>query len=295
MKQRDIGRVHVGEVGLGGLPMSVGARPAEVDSIATIHAALDAGVSLIDTADAYINDGDEVGHNERLVAKALSTFGGDTAHVLVSTKGGHVRPGGGRWTVNGSPSHLKSAARASARRLGVDAIGLYYFHRPDPEVDYADSLGAIQELLDDGVVRMAGISNANVEQIRLATSILGSRLVAVQNQFSPAFRSSAGELALCRQLGIAFLSWSPFGGPEAAQDLGGAGAPFEQVGLRLGVSAHRVCLAWMLALGPHVIPIPGAARPDHIRDSAMASDLVLSADEMAELPSLTLPAEVVAG
>src|SRR6476660_1396879 len=176
MNDRFIGDVSVGEIGLGGMPMSIEGRPDEARSIATIHAALDVGVTLIDTADAYHRDADEVGHNELLIAKALSMAGGDTSNVLVATKGGHLRPGDGSWTLNGRPDYLKQAAKASAKRLGVAAIGLYQFHRPDPQGDYADSVGALRDLLDEGVIRMAGISNANVDQIRLAQDILGGRL-----------------------------------------------------------------------------------------------------------------------
>lgn len=285
MKQRAIGDVRVSAIGLGGLPMSIEGRPDEGRSIATIHAALDSGVNLIDTADAYHRDANEVGHNELLIAKALASYGGDTSYVLVSTKGGHVRPGDGAWTLNGDPAHLKRAARASARRLGVDALGLYHFHRPDPAVEYADSIGAIRDLLDEGVIRMAGISNANVDQIELARDILGGRLASVQNQFSPSFRSSQSELEACAELGIAFLSWSPLGGPTQACNLGGAGRAFERVASELGVSAQRVCLAWQLALAPNMIPIPGASRPETIRDSAQASEISLTPDQMAELSS----------
>ena len=184
MNERLIGDVRVAEIGLGGMPMSIEGRPDETRSIATIHAALDAGVTLIDTADAYHRDANEVGHNELLIAKALKSYGGDTSNVLVATKGGHLRPGDGSWTRNGDPAYLKEAAKASAARLGVEAIGLYQFHRPDPEVDYADSVGAIRDLLDDGVIQMAGISNADVDQIRLAQEILGGRLVSVQRTSS---------------------------------------------------------------------------------------------------------------
>ena len=118
-------------------------------------------MTLIDTADAYHRDADEVGHNEELIAEALRSYGGDTSDVLVATKGGHLRPGDGSWTLDGRPEHLKAAAKASAQRLGVDAIGLYQFHRPDPKVPYADSVGAIRDLLDEGVIELAGISNAN--------------------------------------------------------------------------------------------------------------------------------------
>ena len=164
--------------------------PDRERSIATIHAALDAGITFIDTADAYHLHADEVGHNESLIAEALASYGGDTSDVLVATKGGHLRPGDGSWTLDGSPEYIKQACEASLKRLGVDAIGLYQFHRPDPKVPYEESVGAIRDLLDEGKIRMAGISNANPEQIRQAQEILGGRLVSVQNQFSPAFRSS---------------------------------------------------------------------------------------------------------
>ncbi|HEX9334852.1 MAG TPA: aldo/keto reductase, partial [Pseudonocardiaceae bacterium] len=194
MRTRRIGEVPVGAVGLGGMPMSIEGRPDEARSIATIHAALDAGITLIDTADAYHIRADEVGHNESLIAKALASYGGDTSHVLVATKGGHLRPGDGRWTQDGSPDHLRAACDASLARLGVDAIGLYQYHRPDPTVPYEESVGVLAELLTAGKIRMAGVSNANPDQIRLADKVLGGRLVSVQNQFSPGFRSSEPEL-----------------------------------------------------------------------------------------------------
>jgi aryl-alcohol dehydrogenase-like predicted oxidoreductase len=213
MHTRKIGQVAVGAIGLGGMPMSIEGRPDEDRSIRTIHAALDAGVTLIDTADAYHLHAGETGHNERLIARALATYGGDTSDVLVATKGGHLRPGDGSWTVDGSPRHLHEAAEASLKALGVDAIGLYQFHRPDPTVPYAESIGALKQLLDAGKIRMAGISNATIEQIDIARQVLGEgHLASVQNQFSPAFRSSEPELRHAASLGIAFLPWSPLGG-----------------------------------------------------------------------------------
>ncbi|MFF1274350.1 aldo/keto reductase [Streptomyces marokkonensis] len=282
MHTRRIGEVEVGAVGLGAMPMSIEGRPDEARSLATLHAALDAGVTLIDTADAYHVGADEVGHNETLIARALASHdrGGD---VLVATKGGHLRPGDGSWTLDGSPGHLKRACEASLRRLGVEAIGLYQFHRPDPCVPYAESVGAVRELLDEGKIRMAGISNAGPEQIRQAGEILGGRLVSVQNQFSPAFRSSEPELELCGELGIAFLPYSPFGGIARAGELALDHAPFARMARRHGVSAHQVCLAWMLARSPVVVPIPGASRPESVRDSVAAAGLALSAEDVAEL------------
>ncbi|MDR0416404.1 MAG: aldo/keto reductase, partial [Propionibacteriaceae bacterium] len=212
MRQRKIADFTVSAIGLGGMPMSIEGRPEKAQAIATIHAALEAGVRHIDTANAYHLLAGEVGHNERLIAEALRTWGGDASQVLVATKGGHLRPGDGTWTQNGDPAYLKAAAKQSAQDLGVEAIGLYYYHRPDPKVPYADSIGALVELLDEGVIVRAGVSNASVEQLRLANDLLGGRLAAVQNQFSPAFQSTADTLAECQRLGIAFLPWSPLGG-----------------------------------------------------------------------------------
>src|SRR4051794_2443013 len=181
MQTRRIGSTEVSAIGLGGMPLSIEGRPEDRDrAVATILAALDAGVTLIDTADAYHLDSSDVGHNETLIAEALKMYGGDTSDVPVATKGGHLRPGGGAWELDGSPTHLRDACDASLSRLGVEAIGLYQFHRPDPAVPYADSIGAIRDLLDQGKIRMAGISNADPAQIRQANEILGGRLVSVQ-------------------------------------------------------------------------------------------------------------------
>src|ERR1700759_2958907 len=157
MRTTKIGSVSVSAIGLGGMPMSIEGRPDEARSIRTIHAALAAGVTLIDTADAYHLNAGETGHNERLIAKALASYGGDTSSVLVATKGGHIRPGDGRWLVDGSPAHLRSAVDASLKALGVDAIGLYQFHRPDPKVPYAESVGVLKELLDAREMRPGGV------------------------------------------------------------------------------------------------------------------------------------------
>src|SRR5450755_545183 len=248
MRTRKIGQVTVSAIGLGGMPMSIEGRPDEDRSIRTIHAALDAGVTLIDTADAYHVNAGEAGHNERLIARALATYGGDTSDVLVATKGGHVRPGDGSWQVDGSPAHLHEAAEASLKALGVDAIGLYQFHRPDPKVPYEDSIGALKDLLDAGKIRLAGISNATITQIDTARRILGDgNLASVQNQFSPAFRSSEDELRHCADLGIAFLPWSPLGGIGQAGDLGARHSAFQEIADGHGVSPQQVTLAWMLA------------------------------------------------
>jgi aryl-alcohol dehydrogenase-like predicted oxidoreductase len=283
VQTRRIGDRQVSAIGLGGMPMSIEGRPDRQRSIATIHAALDAGITLIDTADAYHLHADEVGHNEELVAEALASYGGTTDDVLVATKGGHLRPGDGSWTLDGRPEYLKQACEASLKRLGVEAIGLYQFHRPDPNVPYEESVGALRDLLDEGKILMAGISNATPERIRSSQQVLGGRLVSVQNQFSPAFQSSRPELELCDEMGIAFLPWSPLGGISKAGGLGDRFAPFQQVADAHGVSPQQVCLAWLLALSPVVVPIPGSSRPETIRDSAKAVDLQLTREELQQL------------
>ena len=269
-------------IGLGAMPMSLEGRPDEAQSIRTIHAALDAGVTLIDTADAYCINLAETGHNERLVAKALASWSGDPDTVLVATKGGHYRPGDGSWQLDGSPEHLREACDASLKVLGLDVIGLYQFHRPDPAVAYEDSVGAMKELQDEGKVRLTGISNADVDQIRLSTEILND-LASVQNEFSPAFRSSEDELRLCAEQGIAFLPWSPLGGMGNARKLGARHREFDDVARAHGVSVQQVALAWELAKAPVVIPIPGSSRPETILDSVQAVELHLSEDELARL------------
>ncbi|WP_431679412.1 aldo/keto reductase [Kitasatospora sp. KL5] len=289
MQQRAIGGTTVSAIGLGTMPLSVEGRPDEQAATATIHAALDAGVTLIDTADSYHWHAGEQGHNERLIARALASRGGDRARVLVATKGGRGRPGDGSWTVDGRPDHLRRACEESLRRLGTQAIGLYQLHKPDPQVPWAESVGALKDLLDAGKILAAGISNTDAAQILQARAILGPALVSVQNRYSPAVRTAEPELRLCEELGLAFLPWSPLGGLsrsslDGPSDLGAADTPFHRVAAARGVSPQRICLAWLLALSPAVVPIPGASRPATIRDSALAADTVLDAAELALLP-----------
>ncbi|MFE1292832.1 aldo/keto reductase [Streptomyces sp. NPDC058751] len=294
MRYRTLGGLRVSAVGLGAMPLSIEGRPDEARALATVHAALDAGVTLLDTADSYHLPGDGPGHNERLVARALATYGGDTADVLVATKGGRGRPADGSWTVDGDPRRLKAAAEASLKRLGLEAIGLYQLHKPDPAVPFEDSVGALRDLLDAGTIRLAGVSNADSGQIRRARAILGDRLVSVQNRYSPAVRDSDPELRLCAGLGLAFMPWSPLGGIsrsslDGPSDGTAADGPrerfgaFHEVAREHGVSPQRVALAWLSALAPTVIPVPGASRPETARDSAGAADLVLGADDLARL------------
>jgi aryl-alcohol dehydrogenase-like predicted oxidoreductase len=273
---RTLAGADVFPIGLGAMPMSLAGRPPEERSIRTVHAALDAGVNLIDTADAYAVDEQDVGHNERLIAEALR---GRRDGVIVATKGGHTRPGGA-WELDGSREHLRAACEASLRALETDVIDLYQYHRPDPAVPYEESIAALKELQDEGKVRWIGISNASVEQIELACSI--ADIVSVQNQLSLEFTSpiDKGEVALCEERGIAFLPWSPLGGIPRAAEAAGEHAPVREVADAHGVSPQQVALAWLLSLSPAMIPIPGASRPESIEDSVKAVELELSDSEL---------------
>jgi aryl-alcohol dehydrogenase-like predicted oxidoreductase len=278
-----VGRVSVGAIGLGAMPLSTKEdRPSHDDAVATVRAALDAGVTLIDTADAYARDESEFGHNESLVAAALRAYGPGAGDVLVATKGGHTRRGAA-WELDGSAAYLRRACEGSLRRLGVEAIGLYQLHRPDPATPWEESMGALRSLVDDGLVRMVGVSNADIGQIDQACAIIGDAFVSVQNQFSPGYRSSASELAHCAEVGLAWLPWSPFGGISAAGSLEAQAPAFAEVAAALGVSVYRVTLAWHLAQADVVLPIPGASRPESISDSAAAADLTLTPDQLARL------------
>ena len=281
-----VGRVEVGVIGLGLMTFDqTGTQPRE-QLADTVRAALDAGVTLFDTADAY-GPGDELGAdaqgaNESLIASLLDELG-VRDRVLLATKGGHVRTEGGGWATDSSAAYLKGAVDASLGRLGVDQIALWQHHRPDPAVDYAEVIGTLKEIADSGKVRMVGLSNADPAQIRAAHDVLGDALVSVQNQFSPAFRSSRPEIDVCEELGLAFLPWSPLGGLSDAKELAEKHPACAEVASAHGVSAQQVALAWEIAQSPVVIPIPGAKRPGSVTDSAAAADLVLDADELARL------------
>ncbi len=271
---RTLGDTEVFPIGLGEMPLSLKGRPDEAQAIRTIHAALDAGVNLIDTADAYAFDGDDTGHGERLLAKALKGRDG----VLVATKGGHIREGQD-WLIDGSPEHLRAACEASLRALGTDVIDLYQFHRPDPEVPYAESIGALRDLQAEGKVRWVGISNASVDQLEEARGIV--EIVSVQNQLALDFTSPVanGEVAAAAEHGIAFLPWSPLGGIGKADGTGTV-EPVAAAAEAHDVSPQQVALAWLLSLSPTVIPIPGSSRPETITDSARAAELELTEDEL---------------
>lgn len=282
---RNLGPFDTTAIGLGEMPLTIENNLGWAKGIETIHAALDAGCRHIDTAWSYYCSGGEEQTGEKLVREAMDSWKGPKDEVLIATKVGHYRnftDGVPTWGKDGKPEHLIRYAKQSAQTLGVDTIDLLYFHRPDPEVPYNESCEAIKQLLDEGVARWAGISNASVEQIDIARDVLGDRLVTVQNQYSPIYLDTQDTLEHCAKLGIAFVCWSPLGGFRKPKDESKFD-PFREVAAAHGVSYQQVVLAWELAKGDHMFVIPGAHRPETILDSLNAGDLELTDEELAKL------------
>lgn len=277
----------VSAVSFGGMHLSIAERPDESQAVRVLHAALDAGVTLIDTADVYCLDDRDIGHNERLIAGALRAWRGPRESVLVATKGGCTRPGG-RWDRDGRPAHLRAACERSLRALGVNEIGLYQLHAPDSRVPFEDSVGAIARLLEEGKVVRAGLSNVSVAQIMAAGRILP--VTSVQNRLNPFFRESLsdGVVAHCMAGGIGFLAYSPVGGGRLNRKLPDHPV-VRDVASRAGASPHAVVLAWLLSKGEQVIPIPSARTEPHARDSAAAAELRLSAADLQRLDEAEFP------
>jgi aryl-alcohol dehydrogenase-like predicted oxidoreductase len=220
----------------------------------------------------------DIGHNERLIAKALKSWKGPREQVVVATKGGLERPDG-RWTNNGRPEHLFRACDASLKALGVDRIDLYQLHAPDPRVPFRESVGALAELAARGKIRWAGLSNVSVEEIELARTI--TPIVSVQNRLNPFFREALeeGVVEHCDRQGLGFLAYSPAGGGRLNLTLP-AHPVVKQIADRRKISAHRVVLAWVLAQGSSVIVIPSARTVEHAMDAARSADIELDEEEL---------------
>lgn len=274
------GASDVSIVGLGGMHLSIAGRPDdEATALRVIHRALDAGATIIDTADVYCLDDGDIGHNERLVAKALRTWGGKRDAVIVATKGGMTRPGG-RWERDGHPEHLRRACDRSLKALGIDRIDLYQLHAPDPEVPFAESVGVMAELQRAGKIRWVGVSNVTVADIDTAARI--TSIVAIQNRLNPFFREAVtgGVVAECARRGLGFLAYSPVGGGRLNRKLPDHPV-LQSIARRHGISPHAVVLAWVLAQGDTVIAIPSARTPEHAADSLTAVDVQLSPAELS--------------
>ncbi len=282
------GAAAVSTIGYGAMPLSISGRPPEDQAIRAMHGALACGVTLIDTADVYCLDDNDLGHNERLIAKALSRWPGSKAELIVATKGGLTRPGG-RWERNGGhPDHLRRACDRSRKALGVERIDLYQLHAPDPRVPFLESVGALAELRAQGKIRWVGLSNASVREIEDAGQLVP--ITTVQNRLSPFFREALrdGVVAHCGEKGIGFLAYSPVGGGRLNLKLP-SHPLIAQISRRLGVSAHAVTLAWVLAQGPTVIPIPGGRTPEHVLDAVGAADVTLSPQDLEAIDRAPFP------
>jgi pyridoxine 4-dehydrogenase len=240
-----------------------GEPPSRDQAIATLRRVTELGVNFIDTADSY---GPSV--SEELIAEALYPYPDD---LVIATKGGLVRPGPNRWDADGRPDHLRQACEGSLRRLRLEQIPLYQFHRPDPKVPLADSVGALAGLKDEGKIRHLGISNVTEDQLREAERIVP--IVSIQNRFNVTDRGSQSLIDLCEQQDMVFLPWAPI---QQADRRAAVAVAAE----RRGVTERQIVLAWLLAISPAMLPIPGTGTPEHAEENVAAADIELSRDEM---------------
>lgn len=262
-------------IGFGGMPLSIQGRPPEEQGRRVLHAAIDAGMTLIDTADVYCLDDGDIGHNERLIASVVRERE-DRDRIRVATKAGLRRPKGA-WTNDGSPEHIREACEASLRALGTERIWLYQFHAPDARVAFSKSVEAFAELQRQGKFVHFGLSNVSVQQIEEASAILP--VASVQNRLNPYFRESIGVAQECARRRITFLAYSPVGGGRLAKKLPKFEVLQRIAGTR-GASVHAVTIAWVRAQAESVVPIPAARTIEHVLDSASAAELLLTADEI---------------
>jgi len=271
------------KIGFGGMPLSIQGRPPEDVGRKVLHAAIDAGMTLIDTADVYCLDDDDIGHNERLIASVLRERS-DRDRIRVATKGGLRRPRGA-WTNDGTPAHIREACEASLRALDVDRIWLYQFHAPDPGVKFEKSVEAFAELQRGGKFEHFGLSNVSIAQIDKAQQILP--VVSVQNRLNPYFRESIDVAQECARRNITFLAYSPVGGGRLAKKL----PKFEllkNLAEKYGRSVHAIVLAWVRAQAETVVPIPGARTVEHAVDSASSVKLALDAQDIQAIDEAEL-------
>jgi aryl-alcohol dehydrogenase-like predicted oxidoreductase len=237
-------------------------------ALLVLRRAVELGVNFIDTADSY---GPQV--SEELIALALRPYPDD---LVIATKGGFLRDGPGRWRPDGRPEHLRQACDESLRRLGVEQIGLYQFHVPDPDVPFAESVGAVAALREEGKVAQVGLSNVSADQVREAQEIVP--IVSVQNRYNVDDRASEAVVDLAGELGFAFIPWAPVGGERA-----GSGAALRSVAERHGVTPVQVAIAWQLARSPQMLPIPGTSSVAHLEENVAAAAVELADDDLGEL------------
>ena len=302
MKQHRLGNIEVSAIGIGCMNVSwIWSNGAALDperrlnsAIPAIHAGLDAGITLLDTADIYAPTWADVGHNEVFVAEALRSWSGtdaQKARVIIATKGGITRSDGEVWGRNGSLDYLIRAAEASASRLGVQQLDLWQHHRLDPRIDFETQFENVMTLKERGLTKQVGVSNYDAKQLLKAIEIGGTPeqggLVSIQNEFSPRYRHGLDVLEICEEYGIAFLPWSPLGGVRTKSDISDSSA-FEKLGRKYSASPYAIALAWEMRTSSSVLPIPGATKAETVLDCIAATEIELSNDDFDYL-SKNLP------
>jgi pyridoxine 4-dehydrogenase len=264
------GDITVNRLGFGAMRITGrgiwGDSPDRNEARAVLRRAVELGVNFIDTADSY---GPNV--SEELIAEALHPYPED---LVIATKGGLVRPGPGRWNPDGRPEHLRRACEGSLRRLRLDQIPLYQFHRPDPKVPLEDSIGTLAALKDEGKIRHIGLSNVNEEQLRRAQAV--TPIVSIQNRYNPGDRSFDPLVDLCEQEDITFLPWAPIQNLDRLPTL-------TNIAERHDATAHQVALAWLLARSETMLTIPGTGSIDHLEENVAAASLRLTSEEITAL------------
>ena len=284
--RREIGhtRISVNAIGLGAWQLSNVGRPGEKQAIEVIRNAIDAGVDLIDTADAYCLDESDFGHGERLVGKALAAVGSRGGEITVATKVGRIRPGG-RWVSDARPEYVRAACEASLKRLAVETITLYQLHQVDPDVPLEETMGALRDLRDAGKVRHVGLSNVGIDQIEHAQRIV--RVESVQNRCNPWARDDvdSGLIHRCAEMGVTYIPWHPVGGEEGHRACASNPVLLE-LAHEYGASPYQLLLGWLLSLGEMVVPIPGATRVASILDSLGASRLSIEPEDLDRIGAI---------
>jgi pyridoxine 4-dehydrogenase len=264
------GDITVNRLGFGAMRITGqgiwGDPPNQDEAQAVLRRAVELGVNFIDTADSY---GPNV--SEELIAEALYPY---PEELVIATKGGLVRPGPGRWPADGRPEHLREACEGSLQRLRLDEIPLYQFHRPDPEVPFEDSIGALVDLKEEGKIRHVGLSNVNEDQLRRAQAL--TPIVSIQNRYNPGDRRSEALVDLCAIEQIAFLPWAPIQNLDSLPTL-------TDIAERHGATPYQVALAWLLARSETMLTIPGTGSIDHLEENVSAAGLRLSPEEITVL------------
>ncbi len=287
--KRQIGAtgLEVNAIGFGGMPLSIKGRPNEPDAIKVIHAALDAGIDFIDTANVYCIDDNDLGHNESLIKKALQTWRGD-GPIYIATKGGLRRPGGD-WVTNGQPKELRRACESSLKTLGVDHVFLYQLHAPDSKVPLADSVGEISRLQEEGKIIHIGLSNVSAAELNSAQKIV--RIETVQNRFNPMSQRDLYNdvVDACQKQKVTYIAYSPVGG-------GGHHVEMAEHPLLLEIAQdhqatpYQIMLSWCLSKGRHILPIPGASKVNNVVSSAAAVKIHLKTEEIQRIDEFSVVA-----